>query len=116
MSLAANAPMPQVRAIATSRLVAMSARVATRIKRTDEIMGPNQAHFALLKSDVERFLTRPAAAYSQARRQTAPPGSPIGQPAPSWLDPALMSADLPPLGSMLGSLFPASAACSCCDR
>ncbi len=116
MSLAANAPMPQVRAIATSRLAAMSMRFATRIGRTDGMMGPSQAHFALLKRDMDRFLTRPAAAYSRARQQTTPPGAPIGQPAPSWLDPALMSADLPPVGSMLDALFPVSATCSWGDR
>ena len=116
MSLAANAPMPQVRAIATSQLATMSLRIAARIGQADEMIGPSQAHFALLERDVERFLTRPAAAYSQSRQQTAPPGAPIGQPAPSWLDPSLMSADLPPVGSMLDSLFPASAACSWSDR
>ena len=116
MSLAANAPMPQVRAIATSRLAAMSTRIAARLGQADEMNGPGEAHFALLKRDVKRFLTRPAAAYSPARQQTAPPGAPIGQPAPAWLDPALMSADLPPVGSMLDALFPASVACSWGDR
>ncbi len=111
MSLAANAPMPQVRAIATSRLTAMSRRIAARIGQADEMIGPSQAHFALLKRDMDRFLTRPAAAYSRARQQTTPPGAPIGQPAPSWLDPALMSTGLPPLGSMLDVLLPADAAC-----
>jgi len=111
MSLAAGAPMPQVRAIATSGLAATSTRIAARIG-ADEPIGRGQAHFALLKRDVERFLTRPAAAYSEARQQTAPPGAPIGQPAPSWLDPALMSGDLPPLGSMLDSAFPTGPVCS----
>ncbi len=112
MSLAANAPMPQVRAIATSGLAAMSTRIAARSGQADETIGRSQAHFALLKRDVERFLTRPAAAYAPARQHAAPPGAPIGQPAPSWLDPALMSGELPPLGSMLDSVFPAGAACS----
>ena len=55
---------------------------------------------------MERFLTRPAAARPQARQLAAPPGAPMGQPTPSWLDPALMSGDLPPLDSMLDSVFP----------
>ena len=93
-------------------LAAMSRRIAARIGQADEMIGPSQAHFALLKRDVERFLTRPAAAYPQARQLAAPPGAPIGQPAPSWLDPALMGGDLPPLGSMLDSAFPANPVCS----
>jgi len=112
MSLAAHAPMPQVRAIATSGLATMSTRIGTRIGQADETIGRDQAHFALLKRDVERFLTRPAAAYPQARQLTAPPGAPIGQPAPSWLDPALMSGDLPPVGSMLDSVLPTPPVCS----
>ncbi len=111
MSLAANAPMPQVRAIATSGLAATSRRIAARIGQADETIGRGQAHFALLKRDVERFLSRPAAAYPRARQLAAPAGAPIGQPAPSWLDPALMSGDLPPLGSMLRSVFPTNPVC-----
>jgi hypothetical protein len=94
MSLAANAPMPQVRAIATSGLAALSTRMAARIAQAGETMGRDQAHFALLKRDVERFLTRPAAALPQPRQLAAPPGAPIGQPAPSWLDPALVSGEI----------------------
>ncbi len=112
MSLAGNAPMPQVRAVATSGLAAMSTRIAARIGQADETIGRSQAHFALLRRDLERFLTRPAAAHPQARQLAAPPGAPIGQPAPSWLDPAFMSGDLPPLGSMLDSDFPTDPVCS----
>jgi len=112
MSLAANAPMPQVRAIAASGLAAVSTRIAARIGQADETIRRDQAHFASLKRDIERFLTRPAAACPQGRQLAAPPGAPIGQPAPSWLDPALMSGELPPLGSMLDSAFPAEPVCS----
>ncbi len=112
MSLGANASMPQVRAIATSRLTTMSARITDRIGEAGEMAGPRQAHLALLQRDVERFLTRPAGAYSSPGQRTAPPGAPIGQPAPSWLDPGLLSSDLPPVSSMLDSLFPSEAACS----
>ena len=112
MSLAADAPMPQVRAIATSRLATLSSRIATRLGEADEMIGPSQAHVAMLERDVERFLTRPAAAYAPARQQAAPPGAPIGQPAPSWLDSSLMSTELPPVGSMLDTLFPAGPTCS----
>jgi hypothetical protein len=112
MSLAANAPMPQVRAIASSGLAAMSTRFAARIDQAGETMKRDRAHFALLERDVERFLSRRAAAQPEGRRLTAPPGAPIGQPAPSWLDPVLRSGDLPPLHSMLDSLFPIDPVCS----
>ncbi len=112
MSLAASAPMPQVRAITTARLAAMSTSVAARIGQTAQMIEPGEAHFALLKRDIERFLSRPATAYSRVSQQTAPPGAPIGQPAPSWLDPAPMSGELPSLGSMFDILFPPDAACS----
>ncbi|HJO02478.1 MAG TPA: zinc-dependent metalloprotease [Acidobacteriota bacterium] len=116
MSLSSSAPMPQVRAITTSRLATLSSRIADRIGGADAMIGPSQAHLAMLERDVERFLARPAAAYSQPDQRSAPPGAPIGQPAPSWLDPELMSADLPPTSSMLDSLFPAPAACSWSGR
>jgi len=112
MSLAASAPMPQVRAITTARLAAMSTSVAARIGQTDEMIGPAQAHFALLKRDIERFLTRPATAYSPGPQRVVPPGAPIGQPAPSWLIPAPTSGDLPPLGSVFDALFQPDAVCS----
>jgi hypothetical protein len=112
MSLAAHAPMPQVRAIATSGLATMSTRLGARIGPPDETIGRDQAHFALLQRDVERFLTRPAAACPPARQPAAPPGAPIGQPAPSWIDPAFMGGDRPPVGSRLDSVFPAHPLCS----
>ena len=111
LSLGANAPMPQVRAIATSQLAKLTSRIADWIGKPDEMNAPNQAHLALLEHDIERFLAQPAAAYSLPSQRNIPPGAPIGQPAPSWLNPDLMSVDLPPMGSMLSSLFPDEAAC-----
>ena len=112
MSLGANAPMPQVRAIVIARLARLATRAGARLGAADESIGPSQAHLALLKRDIERFLARPANAYSEPRPPSPPPGAPIGQPAPAWIDSSLMSADLPPLRSMLDALFPASADCS----
>ena len=119
MTLTANASMPQVRAIATSRLAVMAEHLSGRgdMLHTEmtggndsgqEVTAPSlaDAHLALLASDIGRFLHRPAAAYSAPRAPQPPPGAPIGQAAPQWIDPTMASGDsLPPTGSLLNRLL-----------
>lgn len=74
MDLAANADMPQVRAIATHRL-------ARRMQQSGSMTGgsdADQAHYQLLAADMKRFLDRPHAAYARPAVVDAPPGAPIG--------------------------------------
>ena len=80
MTVASNAEMSQVRAIATAGL---RGRVASlRSAGT----GPAAAHRALLAADIERFLERPAPPAVRRAIPAAPPGAPIGEPAMHWLD------------------------------
>ncbi|HUF29357.1 MAG TPA: zinc-dependent metalloprotease [Gemmatimonadaceae bacterium] len=80
IALADGAPMPQVRAIAadrlTSRMVALRRPGAT---------GDERAHRALLASDIQRFLERPATTADAPQLPEAPPGAPIGDPSLDWL-------------------------------
>jgi hypothetical protein len=74
MDLAANADMPQVRAIATHRL-------ARRMQQSGSMTSgaeADQAHHQLLAADIKRFLDRPHAAYARPPVVDAPPGAPIG--------------------------------------
>lgn len=83
MTLAGTAAMPQVRAVATRRLV----RLADRLD-ADATPGTNEdvaAHNALLLDDIVRFLDRPLAPASPPGVPAAPPGAPIGEPALDWL-------------------------------
>jgi hypothetical protein len=43
------------------------------------------AHYNLVARDIERFLSRPGAVYTQAAIPGAPPGAPIGEPALDYL-------------------------------
>ena len=81
MTLAANASMPQVRAIATHKLQRQMA--AMQVPAT--AVG-TAAHHALLSSDIKRFLERPLPPATRMEIPEAPPGAPIGQPAMDWLD------------------------------
>jgi hypothetical protein len=77
MTLAGDAPMPQVRAIATSRL----RRLAARLKATPATAADAQiAHAQLLQADIARFLDRPHPAARPGTTPTVPPGAPIGAP------------------------------------
>ncbi len=80
MGLASNAGMPQVRAIATLKL-----RQRMRDQANAQASEPDAAHAALLASDVERFLNRPAAPYALPGAPAIPPGAPIGEPAMQWI-------------------------------
>jgi hypothetical protein len=81
IALAKNAPMPQVRAIAADRL---SSRM-TALRRTGAT-GDERAHRALLASDIERFIERPAGTADSPPLPEAPPGAPIGEPSLDWLE------------------------------
>ncbi|HEX6940957.1 MAG TPA: zinc-dependent metalloprotease [Longimicrobiales bacterium] len=82
MALAAEAEMPQVRAIATYRLERLT---ADGLKASDDLAEADLAHQALLARDIRRFLERPAAPYAPPATPEAPPGAPIGDPALDWL-------------------------------
>ncbi|MDA0327997.1 MAG: zinc-dependent metalloprotease [Gemmatimonadetes bacterium] len=74
--LAANASMPQVRAISTSVLRTMQGNL---MAMTDS------PHATTLAMNIQRFLDRPASPTTMPATQSAPPGAPIGQPAMEWL-------------------------------
>jgi hypothetical protein len=75
LSLAAEAPMPQVRAIAELRLEGLRTRLEQRRKGADVA---SQAHARLLMEDIRRFLERPAGVTGMPALPKPPPGSPIG--------------------------------------
>ena len=77
MTLAGDAPMPQVRAIATSRL----RRIAARLKVVVAPGDAQAAHGQLLQNDIARFLARPYPQAKPGTPPTVPPGAPIGA---SW--------------------------------
>ena len=116
MRLAMSAPMPQVRAIATSRLQQMVHHIHSALEGHDaDGMTPldaDQAHLALLGADIARLLHRPAEAYSSPSTPAAPPGAPIGQAAENWVAPPVaLNVALPSLGSLLDLLLPPETAC-----
>jgi hypothetical protein len=74
IALAGDAPMPQVRAIATSRL----RRIAARLKAAPATSDAQVAHAQLVQADIARFLTRPYPQAKPAAAPTVPPGAPIG--------------------------------------
>ena len=79
--LAAEADMPQVRAIATNRL-------ARRMNASDSVTTGDEAsvaHHQLLARDIRRILDRPAQPDRPLPVPVAPPGAPIGEPAMEWL-------------------------------
>ena len=80
VSLASRAGMPQVRAIALKEINQTLISDAGRADTSD------RAHYDLLATDIERFLSRPAETFAQPAGVTAPPGAPIGDPGMDWLD------------------------------
>ncbi|MGW8267639.1 MAG: zinc-dependent metalloprotease, partial [Longimicrobiales bacterium] len=83
MALAARAPMPQVRALATQALTGIRNRVEEAPPGLDE---SSRAHYLLLRQDIDRFLTRPHETITVPQVPAPPPGSPIGDPGMAWLD------------------------------
>ncbi len=80
--LAGRAKMPQARAIATLRL----REINRRLTSGEGGETSDQAHYAMLATDIERFLSRPAETFQQPDTPAAPPGAPIGDPALNWFD------------------------------
>ena len=78
IDLADTAPMSQVRAIATHHLKALQSRAGAGTV-------PDMAHYALLASDVKRFLERPSAPARDYAAPVTPPGAPIGDMAMEYL-------------------------------
>ena len=81
MRLGATAQMSQVRAVSTQALVDLN----TSLQAQGNVSSADAAHNALLARDIERFLSRPAATYTQPAVPGAPPGAPIGEPALDYL-------------------------------
>jgi len=74
MTLAATAPMPQVRAVATDRLARRMNQLAGATSATDA----DRAHVLLLSQDIKRFLDRPYAEYAPLPPAQPVAGDPIG--------------------------------------
>ena len=77
MWLARNASMPQVRAISSASLRWSHSELLSR--------GQSEAHAQMLAGDIQRFLDRPGEVVTDRVAPSAPPGSPIGEPALDWL-------------------------------
>ena len=75
--LAANAPMLEVRALASAELEEIHEQVADH--------AATEPHAALMARDIQRFMERPHAPASNVAGVSAPPGAPIGQGAWDWL-------------------------------
>jgi hypothetical protein len=82
MGLAAGAPMPQVRALATLQLQRIGNEARAAVAPTTA----EQAHGNLIAMDVKRFIERPATAADIRQTPAAPPGAPIGDPGMDWLN------------------------------
>ena len=76
MALAASAPMSQVRAVATQKLL----QLADRPLRAATGTADNRAARALMAADIRRFGARPYDPTKMIPPADAPPGSPIGLP------------------------------------
>jgi hypothetical protein len=88
ITLASNAPMPQVRAIASHKLQQRAispARGASFAGAAPRLSSPDVAQRAAISAEVKRFLERPAAPAPRFAIPDAPPGAPIGEPAMEWL-------------------------------
>jgi hypothetical protein len=81
MALAADASMPQVRAVASAWL----GRIADTLAESSGATDADGAHYRLVAEDIARFLERPAVEFSQPAVLEAPPGAPIGEPSLRWL-------------------------------
>ncbi|RPJ80325.1 MAG: hypothetical protein EHM13_12205, partial [Acidobacteria bacterium] len=103
MALAASAPMPQVRALATAELNDLRERLRATLDgefvsgkrvvqapaRLRDLASDSQyaAFFGLVADDIHRYLNRPAEPYRAVAMPEAPPGAPIGEPGYQWLPP-----------------------------
>jgi hypothetical protein len=78
--LAGGAPMPQVRAIASSALAAIQSNRGLGASQPEDVAAQN-----LMNADIKRFLERPAAPIVSPSTFDAPPGAPIGDTGMEWL-------------------------------
>jgi Met-zincin/Domain of unknown function (DUF5117) len=81
ISLAGNAPMADVRALANYALQ----RRATVLAQQTAGDVQARANAALLVTDIRRFLNRPETPATKVAQPEVPPGAPIGEPALDWL-------------------------------
>jgi hypothetical protein len=89
MRLAATASMPQVRAIATERLMRKMNQLAGANQADDE----SRAHFLLLAQEIKRFLDRPYATYVQPNPVEPVRVDPIGDTGMDFLRHSLAPPD-----------------------
>ena len=87
IDVAGGAPMPEVRALATAKLrIALNSLTGNLSSGMQPEAELAMAHTILLGDDVRRFLERPVLSVSpRLPVPAAPPGAPIGEPAPGWL-------------------------------
>jgi hypothetical protein len=83
--LGGNAPVAQVRAVASAALRSLQTRAQ---RGSPSAAAAEAAHAQLIAADIKRFLERPAAPAQPIANPTIPPGAPIGS-----MQPALMSAE-----------------------
>jgi hypothetical protein len=81
MTLAGQAPMPQVRAVATDRLRRLRARAQAAT-------AGDIANARLIADDIARFLDRPMEPAKPLPLPAIPPGAPIGSAEEDWCGPA----------------------------
>jgi hypothetical protein len=81
MWLAGGAPMPQVRAVASSAL----ARLQTPVMAGTSVAAGDAAFKQLLAADIKRFMERPMESAKTPSTFDAPPGAPIGDYPNDWL-------------------------------
>ena len=86
IALAGNAPMPQVRALASRALQGFQASGFARPGTTGVPTGDGAA-MTLITADIRRFLERPVAPITAPATPDAPPGAPIGDSGMDWLAP-----------------------------
>ncbi|MGH7583087.1 MAG: zinc-dependent metalloprotease [Gemmatimonadales bacterium] len=82
LSLAGNAPMADVRALANYALQQRATVLTRRVAMGDVAA---RANATLLAEDIHRFMSRPAGTVSPVAQPDVPPGAPIGEPALDWL-------------------------------
>ncbi|HET7322401.1 MAG TPA: hypothetical protein VFI96_07915, partial [Longimicrobiaceae bacterium] len=82
MGLAFDAPMPEVRAMATLKLTELRDRLQNEDAKGSEA---ERAHRLALAQEIGRFLERPYAPSRRTPELDLPPGAPIGAEAPAWI-------------------------------
>ena len=109
MTLAGQAPMAEVRAVAADRL----RQVARRAQASTEI---DKAHIQLIAADIKRFLERPMEPARPITTPEVPPGAPIGSEEEDWCSAGGMYGSrysfFPPLHPELACVGGVGHACS----